>query len=245
MEFISHHKCASGWLADILYSYFVLRHQKPAFHSARGDEYPSNPDSFVYLMFANGNWHYLKSRVRRAIHIIRNPLAVIVSSYFSHLKTHPLDGWKQLECQREKIRGVDFLKGIELTEEFLCNPSFFDGTPGPLMAMGEFDFECERMMTVRMEDLVAYPEPHFRRMFKFLDVTIGDDFWETLPSHSFEAKAGGRLPGQVDFNSHYRSGNPYDWANHLPFSQAKLFYKKHCNLVDRFYPEVARLFIDS
>jgi hypothetical protein len=110
MEFITHHKCASAWLADILHEYFALRHQKQVFHTARGNDYPSNRDDFVYVLFANGEWQFLHSKIRRAVHIIRNPLALIVSAYFSHLKSHPEDGWPQLSEQRGRLLGTEVEK---------------------------------------------------------------------------------------------------------------------------------------
>lgn len=132
---------------------------------------------------------------------------------------------------------------MEMTEQFLSSTAFFAQTPGPLLAMTEFDYNDNRLLTLRMEDLVAYPIQGFRRIFDHFGVGVDDDFWETISQHSFSAKTGGRLPGQVDFTSHYRSGNPSDWVHHMSFQQAERYYQKHQWIVDKFYPEVTRLFI--
>jgi hypothetical protein len=108
--------------------------------------------------------------------------------------------------------------------------------------MQHFDYDSSRVLTVRMEDLVIYPKQGLSRIFGFFNVRVAEDFWEVVDKHSFRAKSGGRQTGEPDLSSHYRSGNPFDWTNYLSYSHAHRFYAKYSAVIDRFYPEVARLF---
>jgi hypothetical protein len=49
-----------------------------------------------------------------------------------------------------------------------------------------------------------------------------------IRAHGFDAKAGGRQPGEVDVTSHYRSGTPGDWRTH--------FTAEHCARFETAYP---------
>lgn len=50
---------------------------------------------------------------------------------------------------------------------------------------------------------------------------------------SFERLSGGRSPGQEDVQSHFRKGEPGDWANHLTADHLALFHARHPGLVER------------
>lgn len=241
--FLSHHKCATSWLADLLHDFYVERHGQAGFRSHFSADYPEHQTDYAYLLFTNSDWNYLRTRVPRAIHVIRNPLAIVVSSYFSHRNSHDDHGWPELTAQRARLQAASEAEGMLLTETFLSSTDgFYPGAIGPLAGLLGYDYDAPNLLTMRMEDLVAYPEVMLARAFAFFgeDMPAGID--AAIARHAFRIKSGGREPGQVNPLSHYRSGNPFDWTNHLSYDQASAMYGRHRAIIDRFYPEVARLF---
>ncbi len=242
MLFLTHHKCGSAWLSDVLHSYYSGRLREPVHHSACSTEFPDNPAAYRYCALVNAHYPFLRERISRAVHIIRNPLAIVVSAYFSHLSSHPTDGWPQLARQRELLRELPKQQGLLATFDFISSPTEFDHRAvGPLWGLAHFDYDDPRILTVRMEDLVAYPAVILPRAFDFLGHPSPAELLALLDEHTFERKAQGRRPGDVDPTAHYRSGNPSDWVQHLSFDAARKMYRAHANFMDRFYPESAAL----
>lgn len=79
----------------------------------------------------------------RGVHMVRNPLAVVVSAYFSHLKTHKIQpisqAWVKLARQRDLLQGLPKSDGLTATIAFLCDCEFYPATPGPLHALANWD----------------------------------------------------------------------------------------------------------
>jgi hypothetical protein len=237
--FFTHHKCASAWLSGVLHSYYAEQQRQRVFHSYKSEEFPENPSAYRYLLLINADYPFLRDKIKRAVHVIRNPLSVVVSAYFSHLSVHPVDKWPLLAAQRQLLQGISEEEGMGATVEFLSRPAFDDGVVGPLWGLSHFDYDDERILTVRMEDLVATPQLVLCRAFSFLGEECPADLLSQLDGHAFENKSGGRKPGTVDSTSHYRSGNPSDWVNHLSLQCARAIYHDHKPFMDRFYPTTA------
>lgn len=241
MLFLTHHKCASAWLSSVLHSYYVQRQQQRVFHSYKSREFPENPSDYRYLLLINADYPFLRDKITRAVHVIRDPLSVVVSAYFSHLSVHPVDRWPLLAAQRQRLQSLSEEEGLEATFEFLSSPAFDDGVVGPLWGMSHFDYDDNRILTIRMEDLVATPQLVLPRAFSFLGKACPAELLSQLDDHSFKIKSGGRDPGTVDTASHYRSGNPTDWVNHLSLACARTIYHAHKPFMDRFYPTTAAM----
>ncbi|MGC4002446.1 MAG: sulfotransferase domain-containing protein [Pirellulales bacterium] len=242
--FMTHHKCASAWLSDVFHDYYCVRRGLPAYATHRSDEFPPDAARFQFLIFGNASWNFLKDKVDRAVHIVRNPLAILVSSYFSHIKTHPIDTWPLLAKQRKRLETLDIRRGLVATNEFIrSRDGFHEGVVGPLAAMKEFDYDDDRVLTLRMEDVVRDPTPIFERIFEHFGEHMPEDFSAHVARHDFRAKSGGRAPGQAsDAGSHYRSGDPNDWAKHLTLRFARQIYQQNRELMDRYYPETVEEF---
>ena len=162
-----------------------------------------------------------------------------------HLATHPTERWPQLAAQREKLQRLSKAAGLEATVQVLSGPQgFYDeaAVVGPLWALRHFDYDDPRILTVRMEDLVAAPATVLPECMAFLGAECPGDLLTQLSQHSFEAKTGGRKPGVVDASSHYRSGDPSDWINHLSRDSALGILTDHAPFMDRFYPASVALF---
>jgi hypothetical protein len=110
--YFSHHKCASDWtlrvlkqLADAIgmkvhHSHWPVRlplgyHNEPkwAGRIAESWEYAANGD-YDLLIATNAEMEHVRTLTARGFHgfhVIRDPRDIIVSGYFSHLASHPVD----------------------------------------------------------------------------------------------------------------------------------------------------------
>lgn len=228
---LTHHKCASTWLGAYVQSYCKLNQLK--MFASHYSEPEIDVSSDVVLLM-NASYGHIQERVTKAIHVVRNPLNIVVSAYYSHLNTHSLDGWPKLEAQRDILRSVSDQEGMLLTIAFLERQEFYDGAVGPLYALRHWDFSDERFLTIRMEDLVVGPSQLSDRLSR------NDGALRVIPdpkAFTFEAITG-RQVGQVDMTSHYRSGDVMQWQKYLPKAAQAYLRSSFGSLLSRFYPEV-------
>lgn len=184
------------------------------------------------VLLTNASYRYVRDRFAKATHVIRNPLDLIVSAYYSHRNTHPLDGWPELEAQRRVLRSASEPDGMLLTIAFLEREEFYNGAVGPLYALRHWDFSDNRYSTIRMEDLVINPG------LLSESLRTNEKSQRQLPdpkAFTFEAITG-RQVGQLDMISHYRSGAAEQWRQALP-EVAQAYICTHFEpLLRRFYP---------
>lgn len=242
MLFLTHHKCASAWLSGVMHSYWAVQRGEPVLHSYHSDFWPEDAGRYRYVMLINAHYPFLRERIGRAVHVVRNPLAIVVSSYFSHLLSHPVDRWPALAAQRSHLARLSKEEGLRRTIEFVSTADGFDdGVVGPLCGLRHFDYDDDRILTLRMEDLVARPRELLPAAMRFLGTECPADLVAQLDDHSFEKKTGGRAPGTVVPDAHYRSGHPNDWMEHLPIAEARRVVADHAPFMARFYPETVEL----
>ena len=231
--FLTHHKCAStmlhGWVAEL-----CRINGLSFFTSHRGDHGPSLGHDVSLL--TNAVFASVANRLGQgpAVHIIRNPLSIVVSAYHSHLKTHDDAGWPELTAQRDVLRGVGQAEGMMRTIAFCEDPAFYAATPGPLAQLAAWDFDDPRIATVRMEDFGDDPAAMLRP-------ALGDTAraleMPDAASFAFSALSGGRGQGEVNDSSHYRSGDPDAWRRELPLAARDQLRTRYRALIERFYPE--------
>src|SRR5437016_34352 len=118
---VTHHKCASTWLRRYIMEFCSLNSLE-IFTTHYSYVAPVFPCDIAVL--GNASYDFLNERAVKGIHVIRNPLDVIVSAYYSHMNTHPLAGWPRLSGQRQALRSVDKDKGLLLTLQFLERGDF-------------------------------------------------------------------------------------------------------------------------
>jgi hypothetical protein len=233
---LTHHKCASSFVGHYLEVALRLN-GLCLFRSHLGTDLPSPVHHVSFLQ--NAVYDRLKDHLAGpAIHVVRNPLDLIVSAYYSHCSTHSTGSWPQLTRQRRALQFVDPAEGFFLTLAFLEREDFYDGTPGPLHALRTWRYDDAQIPTARMEDLV-------RDVGGVLGATLTEALGTRLllpdpEEFTFQRITGGRYPGQVDETSHYRSGASGQWRSKLP--QAIVAYvRAHFEpLLERFYPEALR-----
>jgi hypothetical protein len=230
LYFHSHHKCASRWASAYLREVADLNLLSYA-HDDKTDRIAPNAANFVF--FGNSTYERSVDGKLWGVHFVRNPLNLIVSAYFSHLNTHPDTGWPELATQRRLLRSIGLLEGLYLTIAFLERADIGPGTAGPLHALRSWDYDDSRFKTVRIEDFVAAPSEAVREMLPLARPILPVD-WR----YAFEAFSGGRPPGWVNDQSHYRSGDPEEWRKHVPREIVAYVQATLPSLLAQAYPEL-------
>ena len=245
----THHKCGSSWLAQILEGYCAAT-SSALFRTHLSQEAPLPSAPCDVLLFTNSDYEFctrqdqlwMTSVSPRMMHVIRNPLDLVVSAYYSHLSTHSLHTWPELAQQRSVLERLDKHAGMMATWVFLERSDFYNGATGPLFAMRRWDFDDERMSTVRLEDLVADHE-YARAQLQDL---LGGDPGKVMSDLTFEKLSGGRARGEVDNRHHYRTGAaPDQWRQEMEPSLARAIYEEYRALIDRFYPAAGATIVSN
>ena len=234
MNIFSHHKCATRWLVAYLARTAQLNGLS-FFHTDFHDQ--ARDPSADIAFFGNATYERIVAQNLSGVHVIRNPLSIIVSSYYSHLNSHPMDGWPQLRRQRELLQTVTREHGILLSLTFVERADIADRAIGPLLSLRQWDYNDKRFSTVRAEDLVAQPEATLRPILSGLPQSS----LLALPTDSemsFSHFSCGRQVAEVDNASHYRSGSAKAWKAEAPTSVIRYIRVHFTEFLERFYPEV-------
>lgn len=225
----SHHKCATRWTID--YFEQVAKLNNATFEWIdHTDAMRPRPANICYF----GNSVYETAALRKlfGLHIVRNPMSIIVSAYYSHLGTHPIAGWRRLENHRRVLQSTDLQTGLYLTQAFLERSDMAAHTAGPLHALRTWDYDDPRFRLIRMEDLVLAPGEVLRRIPAYAPLTLPDD-----ADFAFERYADGRKVGETEPGSHYRSGRSDEWREVLPGPLIDHCRWTYAPLLERAYPE--------
>jgi hypothetical protein len=104
---LSHHKCATTWLHNYLQILAAIN------RLTLGHTHLSRlaPTADIVLI-TNAEYDFLRTNGIKGVHVVRNPLSIVASAYFSHRNSHPSDGWPQLEVQRRLLRAHDRHTGM-------------------------------------------------------------------------------------------------------------------------------------
>lgn len=243
LAYFGHHKCATVWIHSILTEVCKeLSLNIEYVHSEK--QFAKDLGAFVkeknidFVTYANANFDYV-SRLEnfRGFHVIRDPRDIAVSSYFSHLHSHPTEGWKLLTDHREKLQQVTKSEGLFLDIDFIHD--------GVYKVLEKWNYNSPDILEIKMEELTRKPYQKFVEIFKFLGIT-GKKFpgfsnpgislkslKRILNKKSFSALSGGRKPGQEDEKNHFRKGIAGDWVNHFTEDHKKYFKKKYNDLLIR------------
>jgi hypothetical protein len=210
--------------------------------SAMGRKFITAPDDRNFgpkdmIFYRNMEYSIAKTLDMRGVRIIRNPLSTVASAYFSHIKTHKTEGWPLLAEHRELLQGVSKDTGMALTLQFLEQEEFFKNTAGPLFALGNWDENDDRFLTLRMEDMVKRPNEFLTKSIKFCGKNLADYRLVNEEKFTFKAIAG-RDVGAVNTSAHLRSGNPNDWKTTLPEYIQDYIKAHYQDCLMKYYPEV-------
>ena len=239
--FFSHHKCATTWLGELLARHCSRQGLKFSFTQLSGSG-PTEEAGLDAFFFTNSLYEFcqvhcdkwLNQHPQPALHIIRNPLDLVVSAYYSHLNTHRVDRWPALAQQRAVLRKLDKRAGMIATWTFLERADFHMGVVGPLFSMRRWDYGDPRIKTLRMEDLVN--DDQLAR--NELQVRLAGDAADVINELTFEKISGGRQKGTIDNQHHFRSGKSDQWLEELDVSLANAIYETYRSLINDYYPDV-------
>ncbi|MGD9656851.1 MAG: hypothetical protein AB7U61_04285 [Methylocystis sp.] len=240
----THHKCASSWLTSIIVDiclnnnlkYIAIPWGRRCQNSGYTIEKVLNSDNDIVIAL-NADYFSIQdplSANMQCIHVIRNPLSVIVSAYYSHLRTHPVDGWDSLVEQRRVLSQVDKDIGMALTLAFLESSHFQPETNGPLHDLRSWAYDDSRIVTLRMEDITSSTADFFATLSRteVLKNALMPD-----PGRFSFAAITGRQQGATDLSSHYRCGSSDEWRDALPRGVILYMLHHYRDLLLRFYPE--------
>ncbi|HXF37674.1 MAG TPA: sulfotransferase domain-containing protein [Actinomycetota bacterium] len=144
----------------------------------------------------------------RAFFVGRDPRDIVVSWYFSALRSHPTASNPGLRRTREQLEAMTEEEGLVFAIRRLAEGGLFDALRGWWTA------PPEGVLLVRYEDLIG-PEGEevWGRVLDHCDVALSPaERRELLERYSFRRLAG-RPPGQEDPGSKLRKGVAGDWRN--------------------------------
>lgn len=214
-----------------------------------------------FVSFGNADLTYTGNLDEHlGFHIVRDPRDIVVSAYFSHLKSHSTGKWPALIEYRKKLQSVSRKEGLMLEIENRAEE---------FQHMSNWDYEQDHILELRFEDVVLNSYENLIRVFDHLQLLDERDYrWlerartlalelvdfispnpasrfskaikpKTLSGaeilvitwrNRFQAQTSGRKPGEEKLSSHYRKGQPGDWRNH--------FTREHKQLFAELYPSL-------
>ena len=167
--FFGHHKCASGWIDNILREFclhmgitFKIVHQPYSFEQYGTLAPLVKAEQVQFLAYINTSIHYTPGlKVYRGFHVVRDPRDIVVSAYFSHKKSLNAPTWQELSTLREKLRALSKDEGLMFELEYLGQQ---------FSEMANWDYNQPHILEVKMEELSADPLLKFIDILKFLEM---------------------------------------------------------------------------
>jgi hypothetical protein len=236
-----HHKTATQWFIKVML--YLAQRNGSTFQASHLSGVWRQGDEIDCFFNANSAYALFPKTAERGVHIIRNPLDMLVSAYYSHLLTHTTDGWPDLARHREALGKLDRAAGYQLELAYMSSHGFLtmDGLPevvAPFAALTAWNYDDHRFLTVRMEDLTSEPQIWLPRIFEHFGRAPPPGLDEAIVFSDFRHLAGGRAKGTIDQTSHYRSGKAGEWLAELPVSTANAVKAMFAPLMTRYYPEI-------
>jgi hypothetical protein len=142
----------------------------------------------------------------RAFFVARDPRDIVVSWYFSALRSHPTLSNPSLQRTRERLAGMSEEAGLIFAVHRLAEHGLFEAL------RSWWDARPDGVLLVRYEDLIgSAAEEAWARLLDHCDVALdGEGRRELLSRYSFE-RLSGRRPGEENPGSKLRKGVAGDW----------------------------------
>jgi hypothetical protein len=223
IAFWGQHKCGSNWInriTEAVATRIGLRYEKFSRPTEFDRDLPAHVarNGLQCVSWVNAEHRMIKDLDYRAYHVVRDPRDILVSAYFSHLKTHPTDRWPRLAEFRPKLQAVSKDEGLMMEFDFIKDV---------FRRLREWDLSDQRTLTLRLEDISPDPPAAFRRAFEFVgffDAGLSEwGFKRIMKRFRFEKMSGGRRRGVENRDSHFRKGEHGDWKNHFTAEHTAYF----------------------
>jgi hypothetical protein len=266
--YCGHHKCASTWIEDIIF--YVCSELRLKYEVVFDDkDFNGDLQKYVddkgldFVAYANADYkHVAALRSYRGFHVVRDPRDIVVSAYFSHLRSHSTEAWQELVDYRKKLQSQNQHEGLFSEMDF--SKKQFDEMLG-------WPAKDPNIIELKMEDLTMSAYKIFTLLFDFvglldtkrfspadrfsylfhkvmrrIEKSAGVNFFppmKQLPverllgvvwEHEFAKMTGGRKAGQEDIHSHYRKGVAGDWVNHLEPDHIDYFKKNYNDVLIKY-----------
>jgi len=176
--YFGHHKCASTWVDNILkqvalehgYTYRgVVDHETPTGKGmltdyvntfTREELGPYATENNIDIVGAlTADWAHVEGMPEfRAVHVIRDPRDIIVSGYFSHKNSHPVEHLPHMAAHREQLNEVPKDEGLLLEMDYAASE---------MEDLATWNYDHPDILELKMEDLTARPYEGFIEIFEF------------------------------------------------------------------------------
>lgn len=257
IAYFGHPKSGSTWLAGfflgLAYDLGLKIHYKQTAFYDSNPERLGNIDANI-IISQNSSYHAISEISNlKALHVVRDPRDVIVSSYFSYRFSHAINDWKELASLRNKLNQVSFDEGLfhlidfnkgmfqnlkmwNYNDERILELSFEEVIKDPVkyLIMAIIHFELLKSSSV-LDDRKTYIQGKINRGFRKLGVypylkfkgsAVSENYIKReLEKLSFDKLAKGRKRGSANQNSHYRKGVSNEWKD-LFNQEHKAYFKE-------------------
>jgi len=193
------------------------------------NDFQINKNAVPKITFVNNSrYDALFSQVSsdyKGFHVVRDPRDIIISGYFSHLNSHPVNnlwGKKYLIKHRKWLENVPKDEGLfeEIKRGYALNP------------MDKWYYNDPDILEIKFEALTQNPYETFNQIFDHIEIKIGEDHLASIVDEfSFKKLSEGRSKGDENVNSHFRKGISGDWKNHFNQEHIDLFKEKWGDLL--------------
>jgi lipopolysaccharide transport system ATP-binding protein len=205
---VTHYKAGSQWVHRILHALAYDRLVSPVPDRSQFFRQPILPGKVyptVYATKQEFDTVALPRRWRRFV-VIRDIRDTLVSAYFSFKNSHERVQ-RSIDVRRAALNSLN-------TEDGLL---YLIDTWLPTIAQMQWSWLAAGEELIRYEDLLERDEEILERVLLGhcrLEVTP-EKLREVVRANRFEARTGGRKPGEEDVNCHERKGIAGDWKNHF------------------------------
>ena len=179
--YFGHHKCASTWIDNIIkevafehgYEYRgIVDHQTPTGHGPLTDYVNTFPrermstyvreEGIDFIGAITADWTQAKDLSPfRGFHVIRDPRDIIVSGYFSHKNSHPVEHLPHMAAHREQLQNTSKEEGLLLEMEYAASE---------MEDLATWNYDHPDILELKMEDLTARPYEGFVEIFGFFSL---------------------------------------------------------------------------
>jgi len=162
--------------------------------------------------------------ISKTVSIIRDPIDILISGYYSHKKSHPvIEGlWKDLPVQRSVLLKLNKEEGLLSTIDFLA------------YQFNNLKHLYKSKVTFFMfEDIVNNPHQLVNNILNVWEMKA-TNIKKVVDKFTLENLKSGKVKTPPFNSDHYRSGIPGEWKDVLSTKVLNKFNKKYPNLIDEY-----------